>query len=222
MVGIYRNYKKGSYKGRRRYGGSARTKGSTGVWKIAKNALKTAKFVKKLINAETKYYERDITNQVVLNTGYADYMFAPAQGVSVNEREGDSVKMKNLILKGTIKLNPTQTFGLIRMIIWIDKENLIQTPSQLLESTGNSHSILENKNQNNKFKSKILLDRRYILNSDSPIKFFEINLKLETHIQFQAGTTITENNMPRIMFISQDTSNGPVVDTHAHITYVDN
>ena len=133
-----RNYRKKSYRKKKSSG--------TNWGSVAKTALKTAKWVAGLVNAEYKYF--DVSPSLPIASTYNGYitgpLCAPPQGTDVESRTGDSIKMVNMTLRMIINYNGAN-YENIRVIIVHDKENSIVNVSDFLDITGTSMAILSPK-----------------------------------------------------------------------------
>jgi len=189
---------------------------------VAQKALKTAKWVAGIVNAEYKYVERDTTAFALDFNGAIDANLAVIpQGSDVNEREGDSIKIKNMTFEGAFTVGSAGP-EIVRMIVFIDKQNEINSVADYLEATGNAVAVFSNKNQNLKFNSNVLLDRKFTLSSQTPIHRFKNVIKINKHMHFVAGATTATNNYIKLLVIGQYAANGATITYHSHITYIDN
>lgn len=198
----------------------SRTRGRTGVLAYAKKALKVASYVAKQINAEYKYTELANTGVVSSNAGGFYTLCQPAQGNLVNQRSGDSIKMKTLTLEGSVARNTNDE--IFRLIIFIDKEMSVTTTGSFWENPSDPQCVFSDKNQDNKFKTKVLYDRKFTVSTYQPLHRFNIVLKVPYHVHFQAGTSTIENNGLRLFMVSQQGTTGALFTFHAHTTYLDN
>lgn len=187
---------------------------------VAKKAFRIATKVAKFVNAEYKYYEFAQTAQTLDYNGAMWTLFNPAQGTSVNQRDGDSVKMVNLTIEGSIVRNGID--DIVRLIIYKDREMTTSVPSDLMENVADPQVVFSNKNQDNKFNTKILVDRKFTITSNSPLHRFNIVRKIPYHVHWTAGTTTIKNNGIRIMLFSQQSTGGSKVTYHSRISYLDN
>lgn len=214
-----RNYKRRQRRPRKRTQRSGFW-GSAGS--LAKTALKTAKWVAGLVNAEYKAFD---INAAPLAANWNGQLYgplcAPPQGLTYADRAGDSIKMKDL----TIRFKLTQNAAIqetVRVIIFIDKQNTILTGANYLQATGTSNVVLSPKNYNNVYSSKTIYDQCFTITNTRPTvtvsKVFKINL----HTHFQAGTTTATNNAIKMIVYSQQISGGTTMQYYSHMTYVDN
>lgn len=188
---------------------------------LAYKAFKTAKWVAGLVNAESKYYEATAIATASTYTGALIPLCYPAQGVGASQREGDSIKLKNLTIRGEFVFNGTNAEN-TRLIIFNDKENASTTAGDILEYTGSAVSVYSGKNPNLRFDTKILYDKTFTLDSSNPIRRFDIVLKCGWHTNFAAGTTTIENNSLKLLFIGQQAAAGATLSFIAKTTYIDN
>lgn len=192
---------------------------------IAKKAYKIAKFVAGAINVEYKYFINGSSLTANTWNGNIVSLLYPSQGVAANERVGDSIKMKDLVIRGEWNRNVAGlTSEVCRVIVFIDKEGLITLGSQLLETTGTYGSVYSQKNENNRYLTKTLYDRSFVVNNtDNQQRFFKIILKgLNHHVHFLTGLNTVRNNEIKIATFCQSASNGSQFTYISRFTYVDN
>lgn len=206
----------------RRKFSKSRTKGTTGWMGIAKKALRTAKYVSKLVNAESKYYETTQSTVQPNYNGIIGGLCTPAQGDTVNQRQGDSIKMQVLTIEGFVQIGSGGP-ELARMIIFIDKEGNIGTsPGNLIENIGTATGVFSNKQQDFKFDSKVILDKTWTMDTYHPLHRFKFVLKVPYHIHYQAATTTVKNNALSMLLLTGLATNGSAFTYHTHVTYLDN
>jgi len=208
-----RNYRKRSYK----------KKSGTNWGSVAKTALKTAKWVAGLVNAEYKYW--DVSPSLPISSTYSGYLTgplcAPPQGIDVESRTGDSIKMVNMTLRMLLNYNGSN-YENIRIIILHDKENSVANVSDFLDITGTAMAVLSPKNQNNQYDTKTIYDKTFGLNANRPQILIEKVFKLDLHTHFQASTTTVKNNAIKMIVIGQQVSGGSTFQYFSKITYLDN
>lgn len=199
----------------------SRTTGETGALGYAKKALKMANYLSSIINVEYKYWEADQAFTANYN-GTLTNICAPTQGVSVIQREGDSMKMKTCQLTGEIT-GGSNGPEVVRIMIFIDKEGLIAgTGSSLLENTASASVVRSSLNQDNRNDVNVLVDESFAMDTYHPIAIFNYVVSVETHQHFLAGSANVKNNGLTCAVFSQFATNSPVVAYHSHTTYVDN
>lgn len=200
-----------------------RKKRGTNWGSVAKTALKTAKWVAGLVNAEYKYF--DVSPSLPIASTYNGYitgpLCAPPQGVDVESRTGDSIKMVNMTLRMLINYNGVN-YENIRVIVVHDKENSIVNVSDFLDLTGTSLAVLSPKNQINQYDSKTIFDKTYSISANRPQVIIHKVIKLNMHTHFQASTTTIKNNAIKLIVLGQQASSGATFQYFSKITYLDN
>lgn len=198
-------------------------KSGTNWASIAQTALKTAKWVAGLVNAEYKYY--DVSPSLPIASTYNGYisgpLCAPPQGTDVESRTGDSIKMVNMTLRMLINYNGSN-YENIRVIVFLDKENSITNVSDYLDTIGTGSSVLSPKNQVNQYDSKTIWDQSFAISANNPQAVIKKVFKLDLHEHFQASTTTVKNNAIKIIVIGQQPSGGASFQYFSKITYLDN
>lgn len=190
---------------------------------VASTALKTAKWVAGLVNAEYKYW--DVSPSLPIASTYNGYitgpLCAPPQGVDVESRTGDSIKMVNLTMRLLFQFNGLQ-YENVRVIIFHDKENSITNVSDFLDITGSQLAVLSPKNQVYQYDSKTIFDKTYSISSNTPQVLVDQVFKLNMHSHFQASTTTVKNNAIKMIIIGQQPTSGTTFQYFSKITYLDN
>lgn len=192
---------------------------------IAKTALKTAKFVAGIVNAEYKYYITGSSLTTTTWNGQVITLFQPIQGVGVTNRVGDSCKLKNMIMRAEFAHNFTSTVKTetARLIIFNDKENIISTAADLLQALGTYQAVYQEKNEDNRYDTKILYDKEFVINDNTfSQRKINVNLKLNWHTHFQAGSTTIKNGALKAVILSQTASLGPQFTHTTRVSFVDN
>jgi len=187
---------------------------------IAQKALKTAQYVAGLVNAEAKFVDTFQNAQNIDYIGTQVILCTPPQGVGSDERTGDSIKIKNLTLRGNIKRSTADC--IVRIIVYWDKENSIPNTSSFLEQVGNSFSVISPRNESSKFRAKTLYDSKFIITADTPIQEFECVVKIDDHVNFAVNSTTLVQGALKILWVSNINANLPTLDYFARTTYMDN
>lgn len=190
---------------------------------LAEQALKTAKWVATLVNAESKYDDTTVTNTAYDFNGVIATMCNPAQGTTAITRTGDSIKMQNMTLRGYVYNNAASS--VTRVIVFYDKDNTITNVSDYLQSTGSALATESPKNEDNKFKTKTLLDKSITLSlTGEDMKKFSYVIKIGKHTDFVATTSTISSGALKMIIISNQTSgaSSPNVTYYSRVTYLDN
>lgn len=192
---------------------------------VAKTALKTAKWVASIVNTEYKY---NIVSSSLTSVGWTGTLWTlcdPSQGVGATQRTGDSIKIKNIDLRGVIDFNiGMNTPETIRIIIFNDKLNKVTAASDFLQYTGVYLATESDKNEDNKYNTKTIYDKRFAISANKPQANFKIDLKIDLHQHYTVGTTTITNNAIKMLVISQNPigANNNKISFISRSSYVDN
>lgn len=211
--GAKRRFKKRAFK----YGVKASMYGAVG-YELYRDVQK----LKDMVNVEYKEINTQLGNDPITYFGTNNPLNLIPQGVGNGQRTGDSVKLQTLTLRGAINLNAAGQEGLVRLIILNDKNNIISAPSILLTDVGGPLAPFGNKQEDNKYETKILKDMTFKVSNQNPITPFKLVLPLNYHTKYTAGTTGIDNGMLRLIFISSILTNPPTVSWKAQLSYTDN
>lgn len=194
----------------------------------AYQGYKTAKYLKSLLNVETKRIE-DIQQGTVSSTGVVVTANAIAQGVADTDRVGDSIKISRIKLSGQATIHPSSTSpNFVRIIVIWDYDNTITVPSMVLASTTNPYVTSQNYNWDYRTKYLVLYDKRFVLNpasSNSGVIFPEVDLEVNRRTQYAAGSiTILKGALKQILISSQPIGPGNLPDVKflTEVQYIDN
>lgn len=190
---------------------------------VAQAALKTATYVKSLVNVERKFLDSNISN-TTSSTGDIDHVSAIPQGDGQNAREGNSVKATFIGVRVQSFINPSATNTQLRYMLVCDNQTVSDsTPAidDILESV-NTRSFLDGARLG---RFTVLLDKTVSLvaSSSKGAIHREHNLPLNKHIRFNgtASTDIQKNGLYYLTLSDQPT-NTPTVNTSIRLRYVDN
>ena len=228
-----RKYKKKPYK-RRARGANDKT---VTVWsdhsvlEKANKALNLASKVYKFVNTEVKYFDTEQYQIAMPATGNVVGLTTVPQGDGQSTRDGDSLKIMGLTIRGHVTSDasvskPTN----LRIIIFRGKQE---------NGVGYSlHDILENpasaslsevyspKAYDERFRTKILHDKTYTINETLTTQAkgfnFSIQLKPGGHVNYSAGTTSIENGGIYMLTLSDNATYPPKISYLSRVTYVDN
>lgn len=213
--------RRGRYAGRR-YGNSAKS--------LAIQALKKIKYVEKEVAPENKVYIIDTIPVVVTQLGNVyDLIGAGSgyagiqQGISINDRTGDAIKLQRMVLRGIVKRSQTAAIETVRLIIFRGKEDFggaVPSPSYILESL----DVYSCKNVVNRFATKTLYDKVFIVD-DVKNQYFEfnINMPLNWNVTFETGLPVPSMGGLYMLIMSSTgtAANQPSWEGYFRITYTD-
>lgn len=198
-MALYRRYRRARPRRMRR---GRKVTGTTRS--IAVRALKTARYVKKVANPEKEYIFVQTQEAAFGTTGYWQNLNAIAQGDDQGMRQGDAIRAVSYTY--TLRLKSAATFDFCRVMIVLEKLPIAigtaPNKTTLLDALVAYNSLI-NQDTGNRFK--ILSDKTYTLNTNTPARFIKHTVKLGHVTKFTDGTdsTVEKNNL-WMFFIGQD------------------
>lgn len=206
------------------------------VASAAYTALKIAKGVASLVNAEKKTYD-DFYTPATLTTGFPmlRHVSSIAQGTAVDQRDGNSVSLKSFQSNFYVDWNNSGTQ--IRRILFIDKNSNggnVPTIADLLEvSSSPVYQMISPINKVNFRRFKILADER--LNEDMSVphamrkmyKKFGGSYKgkpYDHHLTFKGplGSDSESGHIYELIMCNGGSTNFPSISATNRIRYYDN
>lgn len=129
----------------------------------AKQALNLAKKVARMVNVE---YKRDINsyNSTVDSSGVISNICDPSEGDTFNSRDGISIKPMRVSGRIFLRINPSATATVVRLILFRGKQEnrVTYTPTDIIHSA--SGLLYQNpKEYQNRFHTKFIYDKTYYL-----------------------------------------------------------
>lgn len=141
------------------------------------------------------------------------------QGDTDSTRDGDSVKLQNLTIRG--RFLGSGTSDQVRVIIFHDKANSISTPSDYI-GIGNTAAVLNPKNYDNRFLTKVLYDRTHMIQTTNQQAQFEKVIRLNFHTQFSNGTTTVVSGALKMIVLGTPATATTGFNMVSRLTYTDN
>lgn len=197
---------------------------------MAKKAYKLASFIASVINPEVKFVDTNISNFGQGTTATVTHLTSIAQGDGPNDRNGDSIKTKDLLVRGNVQI-PLAAEGTyhvcrFRLIIVVDTQNQ-GTPPTIAEVLDSSGDLIDAPRETqtqvgNRFKH--LLDRRITLTvGGRQSSDFREYIRLGHHVHY-SGPLSTNELAGNIwaMYVSDQNTNPPTFDMTTRIGYYDN
>ncbi len=199
--------------------------GPRGYLDTAAQALTVAYAVKRLINVE--YHRISTSFPAAPNTtGSTTNLTAIAQGDDVSNRQGNKIRMKQLLLSGNVRLHASATDSNVRMVIVRDNNGstTIPTITDLYGSAANFfQNLLKEGNPQQNSRFTVLWDKYVFVNSDTPNKPVAYSMALDHHCFF-SGTAATDEGKGALYLFqaSNESTNDPVVNILAQTVWIDN
>ena len=213
----------------RKYGGARRTwrqyKRNKGYGGVAYDALKIATYAASQLNVEKKHTDSaaSITPNDIGLTFYL--MNGIALGDGNENRDGSSLRMQSLHVKGHIKLSGSASSTILRVLVILDKAPDGAPPS--------SSEILDDQDVNGMYNTEqmgnkyvILKDMLYtVSDGGNNNEVFKIYLKRTNKVRYDGnGAAIGDvsQNAVWLAFISDEATNTPTVTWRSRVMFVDN
>lgn len=188
----------------------------------AGKALTIALGVKKLLNVEYKKHTHgQSSDSITSTTDSIGHLTAIPQDVAGSSRNGISIKLTNLSIKGAVEL-VSATRSIVRVVVVQDMQQVSDTAptwGNIFENVGMQDYL----NLNTLGRFRILMDQTYTVNAENPTKLFKKNFKLNSHVRYNgsASTDIQKNGI-YVLARSPDTVSVPILNWNARTTFVDN
>jgi len=203
-----------------------------GVWdkpsttSVAKAAWSGVKYLRTLVNSEVHKHDVTPTSQAVGTTATIVQLNAIAQGDTAAQRTGNSLLAKYLSLKLYLTMNASATQTLVRIIIFMDKQQVADTApatTDLLQS----NSTLSFLSNNAAGRFQVLKD--YLINLDLAShsswrnKYYKSFAGRNLHCKFNGvnNTDINKNGVYLLM-LSSEATNTPTLTYSSRFGFHDN
>lgn len=197
--------------------------------RMAAKALRTANYLRGLINVEFKRYDTVQTLSVLPTASQIINLSNITQGDEVNQRNGRTIMAKSSYLNGTLRLGDDIENCSFRYIIFYDKvSNLVApTTDQILSYPTDIKSPLNPDYAGNRFI--IIADKRFQMDQqNNPIQWTKVFRKLPNnhHLVWNGPTPLGQISGHLFMLVMARHTNVatlPVTFDYTHcIQYVDN
>lgn len=228
----YRRYRRRYTRAQKLCGDKKAAGRSAWNWKTAGvTALKLANSIATVINTEKKYVDDTLSSDNVTSTKSINLFNALAKGDNHYNRDGDSILMQTLQVKGMIIQNSGATNTTFKVWYLLDKEAKGSLPNatDIWDSNGMSnYGIFDLRNRDYTDRFVILKERTYTM-SDAKSTTMHINefIKLGVHTKYLKGQstgTISDlaDNALYIVMATNEATNGAAIRLATRLTYTDN
>lgn len=191
------------------------------VSQIARKAWNTAKYVKGLINVEKKFFDVNQSGLISGATGTCYPLSQISQGDAYNNRDGNTVRAKSLLIRNEYAMSASSEYDFIRVLIFTDNQNSGTTPTVLdVLETANSNSPL---NHLNGSRFTIHRDFKLALKKDLNATQTKTYINLNQHLKYSSGTaTDTREGNLYILFQPSDGTNPSSYSYNSRLRFIDN
>lgn len=215
-------------RGRGYYGRKGKRKNYIFYRRLKNKTYWMAKKALALTNPEFKLHNFQQTANTINTSGTIDTISLIAQGDTDTTRDGNSIKITRMHIRGFIKQDAVATQTMIRMMVVLDRQtNGAQfSMSDLIADTTAGDAIVSPLVINNKFRFRVLVDRVYHMSSESStIIKFNIFRKMGMKMRYSANAaaiTSCPSKSIAVVFISDEATNSPTVTYFSRLRYLDN
>jgi len=169
-------------------------------------------------NIEIKYQDYEI-NTSVTSDGLMQFLMSQiTKGVNENERIGDHIYAKSLLLR--FNFNQVSALGtvLYRIILIQDKDNSVSTVNQVLATTTSADhemQVIRHYNKDSRQDFRVLFDRTFrVSQNTSQNKMWKKYVKLNFDVKYlQSSFSLDKNEIALLMI----TNVNPLVTDHPWI-----
>ncbi len=195
----------------------------------AAKALKLAKYVKGLVNVEYKQINVQSTNVSIGTSAVHNELTNLLQGHEDTQRDGNSIRLKSIHIKGFIKTITSSSKNVVRLVVVLDKQtNQAQAAfSDIFFDNSAGDAVISDRNIDNTRRFTLLWDKVIVLEASSSAgtRYFNFYKKLNMPIRYDGNandiTDLTQNSLQFIQ-VSDTVSSTPIITFHARLRYLDN
>ena len=195
--------------------------------------VKDVAYVKSVLNVERKFVDLSFNSSVPpLGSNWNLYeLLQIPQGNGVSNRNGNSVRLKSIQMRGSIKINAANTLPqVVRIVFFIDKEPGVTgvglNPAATELYTGNLVSDMRNYDSILQKRFTVLRTMYIKLDGDYPQQYINFYKKMHLPVKWTSTSTVADAIQQNAVYmvISSDVSgaNLPIFDFKGRVTYVDN
>lgn len=186
---------------------------------MAYSAWKGVKYLKDLVNIETKFFDAPYS-ALTTNAGAVTTLCNIAQGTAQSQRVGDSVKLQTLSFRGVINGNTGSPYAATRIIIFKgDSENAVVPPVNQILQGG---QLFDHKTYSDRYRTRILYDRTYVTSNITTIAYpLEFSFPLNFHCNFVPGLSTIEDGGIYMLLITDAAVNVPSFFGTYRVLYTD-
>lgn len=194
---------------------------------VASLALKKASRLKALLNVEYKHHDVVTNTQLIQDTPSIQSLTAVSQGDTTLTRDGNSVKMTSLYVKGTLTLNATGSSDVCRVMLVRSKRPTAPTASVIFDTTSTLNEVFSFRNINATDYVDVLYDRCFSLTDSGSNKIvpLQIYLNKKMHLKWDVGTDTASYGHIYLVLCGTNPaagSAGTIIDYQSRLRFVDN
>lgn len=196
------------------------------AYNYGRKALRVAYGLKRILNVEYKATDYNANVTPISGTPYARYLTNIAQGDNFNQRNGNSILAKSVLVKLKAECNVLSETQSIRVLLVKDTQcrGVAPTLTDILQSPT---SLISPRNRNTTARFEILADKVFTVAKDleTDTKFLNIFVKLTHHVKFTGATDVVGDAREGALFLyiyTDDAANNADIDIYTRFRYIDN
>lgn len=200
-----------------------RTAGSPSPINMARLAWSGVKGLRALVNAEKHFVDGGANGTIAAATGTVIDFSQIAQGDTISTRTGNSILVNNIQLRSLVTFNASATNTLVRAFLVQDLQQVADTPptaASILDSV----SPLAPLNRLSLGRYKIIMNKKFILDSQHPTKVVNFYRKFKKHHFRYNGTAVgdIQKGGLYIVFVHNEATNLPSINYSSTTVFYDN
>lgn len=196
------------------------------AWDVAKIAWNGVKYLKGLVNAELHTNDVYSTSTLDYTNGVVVAINQIAQGDTSTDRNGKSILMKYISMRGIVYRNSANQNETIRLMIVMDTSGQGTAPvlSDILALTGSTGAPLSNLNKFANGRFKILWTRTFVVDNTTASQVFKAFIPIAKHVKFDGpnATDYQKNAMFLVGCSDQTGANLPSYHAYIRQAFYDN
>lgn len=193
---------------------------------MARGAYNMAKKLATFVNTEVKHFDVTTTTTALDDDGSVTSIIdSMTQGDTDSTRDGDGVRIQHIKLQGHV--SAADQVAVVRVILFVDKQNTITAVNSFLEGQGDSNAPYEYRNWDLRFRGKTLYDKTFRISGSTAQSIMPIDVDIDCtgqnlHTQWEAGGTTVNTNNIKLLLVSGTASVSTIgAHIHSRIKYID-
>lgn len=188
---------------------------------LATKAMQGVNSIRKLINVEHKKFDTTMASVMTTSGSTNWHLTAIAEGDDINARNGRSILVRFLHVKGRIAIG--ELGSIVRVICVRDLQQVSDTVpaiGQILETTDvNSFSALAGEQ-----RFEVLYDKRFYCDLNATNQDFHFNATLQSHVKYNStlSTDIQKGGIYLFVFTNGWTTIQPAISAQSRVVFTDN
>lgn len=196
----------------------------SGIAKQALSALSMAKHVAGIINAEKKFFDTEVASSYNY-TGAVNCITEVPGGSGPNQRNGNSVFIKGVSIRGNMEINVSATHTVLRFIVLQDLSPNpgTLTTADVLQQVGTGYAPFSNISDVNRRRFKVLATKMVTLTTSESAVPLKTYIPLSTHSRWNSATaTDFDKGHIYTLCVSNQPTNSPNLNYLSRVYYYDN